>query len=311
MSRSILVADVGATTTRLAIARKDGALEGVRAIANNKSENLPTMLAEMLDEAGRRRPFGAVLAVAGPVDGDQITLTNRSWSFSRRELARTLKLKPLVVVNDFTAVAHVLPKFGPADLVAVGGGRGEPRGNLLVCGPGSGFGVAALMRSGGKPRAISSEAGHMRLGAATADEARIVAHLVREYGPAVIEHVLSGPGLVRLHRFLAGEQSSTEAIIAAARVGNSLARETTDAFLRLFGRIAGDLALAFNALGGVYLAGGLGRALESLVPSSPFRAAFEEHPPYQGRLALIPIHVVVHSAPGLVGAAEIGRSLFR
>lgn len=311
MSRPILVADIGGTTTRLAFARSDGSLDALRMIANEEVEDLTSLLVRALDNIGGRRPHVAVLAVAAPVDGDRVTLTNRPWSFSRRGLARTLDLKHIYVVNDFTAVAHALPALQSADLVAVGGGRGDPSGTLLTCGPGTGFGVAALLRTGRKPRALTSEAGHMRLGATTADEARIVAHLMREHGPTVVEHVLSGPGLERLHRFLAGEKLKAEAIVAASRSGRRTARATTDTFLRWFGRIAGDLALAFDARGGVYLAGGLGRALAPLVPSSPFRAAFEEHPPYESRLAAIPAFVVVHPAPGLVGAAELGRSIAR
>jgi glucokinase len=182
---------------------------------------------------------------------------------------------------------------------------------MLVCGPGSGFGVATLLRHSGKPRAVPSEAGHMRLGAATADEARILAHLVREEGPVVIEQVLSGPGLVRLHRILTGEKSTGEAIVASARLGKNPARDTVNAFLRLFGRIAGDLALAFDARGGVYIAGGIGRVLAPFYASSPFREAFEEHPPYGARLAGIPVVVIAHAAPGLIGAATLAAARVR
>jgi glucokinase len=307
MTHPVLVVDVGATTTRLALARKDGSLDGVRSFANDAAKDLATLLAGALDRAGPKRPVTCALAVAGPIDGDRVTLTNRAWSFSRRGLARTLKLKRLLVVNDFVAIAHALPALRSADLVSVGGGRGDARGTLLACGPGTGFGVGVLLRAGRRMHAMASEAGHMRLGAATADEARIVAHLVREQGPVAVEDVLSGPGLARLHRILADEKSGAETIVVAARAGNGKARATIDVFLRLFGRIAGDLALAFDARGGVYLAGGLGRALAPLVSSSPFRAAFEEHPPYESRLASIPTHIIVHPVPGLIGAAELAR----
>ncbi len=252
-----------------------------------------------------------MLAVAGPVEGDEVALTNRKWSFSQRVLRKALKLTRLVVVNDFVAAAHALPTLRSTDLVSVGGGRSELRGTMLVCGPGTGFGAATLQRQSGKPRAIASEAGHMRLGAATADEARVVAHLVRDAGAVTVEHLLSGQGLVRLHRVLSGEQATTRQIIEAARLGKNAARETVHAFLRLYGRIAGDLALAFDARGGVFLAGGVGRVLAPFYSSSPFRAAFEEHPPYEARLAAIPTHVIVHAAPGLLGAAAIARTIRR
>jgi glucokinase len=291
--------------------RSDGALDVVRAIANDEAEDLAAVMHAALNASGSVRPTVCVLAIAAPVDGDEVTLTNRRWRFSQRALRRELKLTRLTVVNDFVAVAHAMPTLRAADLVSVGGGRSEPRGTMLVCGPGTGFGVATLLRQSGKPRAIPSEAGHMRLGAATADEARVVAHLVRDVGAVSIEHVLSGPGLVRLHRVLSGEEASTKQIIEAARLGRGAARETIHAFLRLFGRVAGDLALAFDARGGVFMAGGIGRVLAPFYASSPFRDAFEEHPPYQARLAAIPTHAIVHAAPGLVGAAALARTIRR
>lgn len=311
MTAPVLVVDVGATTSRFAITRADGALDTARSIANEEAESITAVLETALNGSGTVRPAVCVLAVAAPVDGDQVTLTNRSWSFSQRALRRTLKLTKLVVVNDFVAIAQALPQLRTADLVVVGGGRAEPRGTMLVCGPGTGFGAAMLQRARGRPRAFASEAGHMRLGAATADEARIVAHLVREEGPVVIEHVLSGKGLARLHRILTGEEATTETIINEARMARPPARDTVNAFLRLFGRIAGDLALAFDARGGVFMAGGIGRVLAPFYASSPFRAAFEEHPPYQARLAAIPTAAVAHPAPGLVGAALLAQSIRR
>jgi glucokinase len=252
----------------------------------------------------------AVIALAAPVDGDHVSMTNFAWSFSQRELRRALRLKRLAVINDFVAVAHALPALRAADIVSIPGGHEEAKGNLLVCGPGSGFGVAALI-PGRRPTVVASEAGHMRLGAATARTARVLAHLVRELGTVVTEDVLSGPGLVRLHRILTGRQETAEEIVAAARKGRPNAKETAGLFLRWFGRIAGDLALTFDARGGVYLAGGVSRALAPLVAASGFRETFENHPPYISRLSAIPVHVVVHAAPGLVGAAMLAKRLSR
>src|SRR5688572_15311695 len=104
MPAPVLVVDVGATTSRFALAR-DGALDTVRAVANEEAADLETVLDAAIAASGARRPLACVLAVAGPVDGDRVALTNRRWSFSLRELRRALKLSRLVVVNDFVAVA--------------------------------------------------------------------------------------------------------------------------------------------------------------------------------------------------------------
>ncbi len=307
MKRSVLVADIGATKTRLAFIRKDGKLRAVRSVMNDDVANLETLLADALATA-RPRPQSAVLGIAGWIDGDHVLVTNRGWTFSRRALARKLGLKRLVAVNDFEALAYGLAALGKADLVAVGAPQETPKERLLVCGPGSGFGSALLIKDGRGAKVLASEAGHMRLGAATTDEARVIAHFLRDAGPVVVEHVLSGPGLVRVHQILSGEKKRAEAIAAAARTGDATARATAEFFLRLFGQIAGDLTLAYNAKA-VFLAGGVTRGLAPLIPNSPFRAAFEDHAPYRDRMALIPIKAIVHEEPGLFGAAQIARRL--
>lgn len=308
MRKPVLVADIGASTIRIALTRGNE-LSAVRSKALRKGDSPQALIAAAL-AATKPRPTHAVFAVAGPVDGDRVTMTNFAWSFSQKEIKRALHLKRLIVVNDFVAVAHALPTLRPSDVFSIPGGHRHAEGNLLACGPGSGFGVAALI-PGRRPIVIASEAGHMRLGAATAKTARVLAHLVRDLGTVVIEDVLSGPGLGRLHQILSGRQESAEDIVAAARKGKQSAAVTADMFLRWFGRIAGDLALTFDARGGVFLAGGLGRALAPLVAASGFRETFENHPPYVSRLAAIPVHVIVHPMPGLLGAAALARRLMR
>jgi glucokinase len=310
MKRPVLLADIGATTTRLAVARDGIKLEGVRTLPSAEIKDLPALLAETLAGA-EARPTVAVLAVAGPVEGDDVALTNLPLAFNCAALKRRLKLARLHVANDFACLAHAVAALAEPDLQAIGGGHGVAKANVIVCGPGSGFGAALVLRDGKEPRVLPSEAGHMRFGAANADEARVIARLVRDHGSVAIDNVVSGPGLARLHQILAGEETTPEAVIAGATAREEKARATVDVFLRLFGRIAGDLALAFDARGGVFLAGGVSRALAHLMPGSPFRAAFEDHPPYQKRLAGVPTLVVMHPTPGLIGAAVIARRAFK
>ncbi|MGU3496464.1 glucokinase [Xanthobacteraceae bacterium A53D] len=310
MALTVLLADIGGTNTRIARAGLDGQPYDVRVEANDNHASLEDMFAGYFAATGDERPVAGVFAVAGPVEGDHVRLTNRDWSFTRQDLARTLGLKDLLVLNDFAALAHGVPSLGRADLVMVGGGTAVAGAPILVCGPGTGLGTAALVpQKDGTLEVLPSEGGHVRFGAVAADEARILAHLVQEFGSVSVERVLSGSGLVRLHTILEGETRTSHEIIRAALTKAGPERESCFVFLRILGRVLGDFALVFDARGGVFIPGGVAAALAPLFAESPFREAFEAHDPYRARLVAIPTQVVVHPTPGLAGTAAVGRRL--
>ncbi len=310
MDRPILIADIGATTTRTAFVGASGAFQSMTSVSNREAGDLSDYLADTIARFGSPRPAEAVLAVAAPVDGEEISLTNHPWSFGRARLARKLGIDELIVLNDFAAAALAVPHLAESDQMEIGAGQKLPGGTQLVCGPGTGFGVAALHYVEGRPRVIASETGHMRFGATNADEARILAYLTKDLGSVVIEHLLSGAGITRLHFILHAKSDDARTIIADASENVLAAQETITVFLRIFGRIAGDLALAFDARGGVFLAGGVVRSLAPLIAASPFLSSFQDHPPYEQRLGAIPIKLVLHSMPGLLGAASVARRKF-
>lgn len=314
MPHLILIADIGGTSSRLALAGVDGVPHDIQIHRNDDFAGFKEMIEADLALRGPSAHMtvgGAVLAVAGPTDLETVKLTNRNWSFTKRDMRRHFGWQKFAAVNDFEALAHGVPALGPDDLVAVGGGIAEPKAPILVCGPGTGFGSAMLVQFGRNRHVLTGEGGRVRLGAADAEEALLLGHLVRELGPVAVEHALSGSGLARIHRILAGATLTPEEVITAAKRGDDAARETCNVFLRLFGRIAGDLALISNARGGVYLAGGVSAGLAPLVADSPFRAAFEEHPPFESRLVNMPVHIIVHPTPGLIGCGQLGARLAR
>lgn len=310
MPHLILIADIGGTSSRLALVNADGVPTQVQIHRNDSFSGFEAMIEAdlaMRDPATVGMIGGAVLAVAGPADGEFVELTNRNWSFTKRGLRKHFGWQKLTIANDFEALAYGVPALGPQDLVAVGHAEPDLSAPMVVCGPGTGFGSAGLLRLGrGHHRAITGEGGRCRLGAANAEEARLLAHLVGELGPVVVEHALSGSGLSRIHRIFTDADLPPEDVIAAAHRGDDGALASIGIFLRLFGRIAGDLALIFDARGGVFLAGGVSTALAPFFEASPFREAFEEHPPFQSRLAATPVNVIAHPTPGLVGCGQIG-----
>jgi glucokinase len=295
-----LVTDIGGTNLRVALAR-DGSLHGLQTFASEDVSDPGQVLAEYAQRAGKVR--GAVLAVAGPVANGRFSLTNRDWSSSVEELQSLLGVERVIVVNDFAAMASSVTGLAKDDLVSVRAGEAVADGNVLVCGPGTGFGVSLLLQG----RAVASEAGHMRLGATSAEELDAFAKLRRGEGPISIEQVLSGRGFAALDQALNGTPRKPADIIAA---DDEASRRTLAMFMTIFGRVAGDLALAFDARGGIFIGGGLGLALRPYYAMPEFHTAYEQHAPYAERLRKVPISLITHPFPGLIGAAELARRPF-
>jgi glucokinase len=277
-----LVADIGGSNSRFALAYPQGRLESIRVIHNDTVPDLESAVANYLDEAGVR-PRAATFAIAGPVDTEQIALTNRAWQFRLSEFAKRFGFASFRVVNDFEAVAWALTQLRPDQTRRLGPGTPRLDGVKVVLGPGTGLGVAALLPVGGRWHVLPSEGGHASFGAQAPDEEPVFARLHQELGVVSAEMLLSGPGLMRLAR-------------AAAQM-----------FIRLLGRFAGGLALTFKALGGVYIAGGVSAGLAPLIDETQFRAGFEAHPPHEGMLKSIATLLVTYHEPGLLGCAALSE----
>jgi glucokinase len=305
----ILLADIGGTTSRLAFAGADGRPERIVAIPNDSVAGPEAAIRQCIACNGTA-PRGAVLAVAGPVDGDEIALTNRAWRFSLRALAQRFGFARIRAVNDFEALAWALPHLGPGDLRPLGPHAADRPGAKVVLGPGTGLGVAALLPCAEGWQAVASEGGHASFGPAAADEVAVFARLREECGAVSAETILSGPGLARLHAALhpGALRAAPEMIVTQARAGLPAARATVALFVRLLGRFAGDAALTFKA-GGVYLSGGVALGLGQLLDAKIFRAAFEAHPPYGPLLAQIPTALITYPEPGLLGCAALARQM--
>jgi glucokinase len=319
-----LVADVGGTNARFALVdRRAGlpALAHERSLACAEFASLQHAIEHYLAGTGAR-PARAAIAVASPVTGDAIRLTNRAWSFSRRELEHALGLERLLVLNDFGAVAWAVPALARADRETLHGDADAPLvGPVTVLGPGTGLGVALLAGGGaGGWSAIETEGGHVTFAPVGDEERQIARWTDARFGRTSNERVLSGAGLSHIDAALAaGDGTPTldslqaplrdpAAIVAAALAGHDLpARRALARFCAILGSVAGDAALIHGART-VMIAGGI---VPRFVPS--LRAsAFRERFLAKGRLAAllesVAIHVVTHPMPGLLGAAVALRA---
>jgi len=249
-----------------------------------------------------RAPKTAVMAVAGPVQSDEVHFTNRDWAFSQPELKSKLGLSALEVMNDFAALALSLPHLSEEDVERVAKGIPQGRAPMVVLGPGTGLGVATAVPQHESWVAVPGEGGHV---AASLD------HLVPPNAQARLwadgwlpwEDVLSGRGLVRLHRALHPDRSveAPEDVTAVAREGDEAARRTLSVFAALLGRRASDAALQTGAWGGVYLAGGILPQLGDLFYRAAFRHAFETKGVYTDLVRKIPISLITRPDPAFLG----------
>jgi len=303
ISNNWLIADVGATSSRVAV--YDGSsITALGLFRNDDFDSLESLLRHY-GESLEDLPSHAALAVAAPIDGDDVNMMNRDWRYSRDSIA-AVGFDSVTLINDFHAIAFALPDFSDEDRFEVGNATHYRDGTIGVLGPGSGLGMAAWIEGGA---AMYGEGGHITLSARDEREDRILTRLRDRFGHVSAERVLSGPGLLALHAAMHDESlSSPEEIFAAPETRAKL--DTIAQFFRFLGSAAADLALITGASGGVYIAGGIVPAYTDRIAESEFRSRFEDKNRYRDYMQAIPTWVITEPVPGLRGLASfIDRDL--
>lgn len=308
-----LIADIGATNARCALLDDRGHIVKSETFKNENFTGVEGLLRVFLTHRrASDRPSRAALAVAAPVHGDEIAMTNLDWRFSQSGLRKALDLGRLLVVNDFAATAWSLPVLGPDDRRQIGPGIASTRAPMVALGPGSGLGVGGLLPAGDGWAAITGEGGHQTLAAANREEADVIEAVRDESGHCSAERILSGPGLVRLYLALArmaGRESAAEItpadVSALATQGEPLARRTFSMFFGMLGTVAGNLALIVGARGGVYIAGGIVPRVLEAFEHSDFRERFVAKGRYRTYLEAIPTYVITEAVPAFCGLRSL------
>ncbi|MCC2971020.1 glucokinase [Massilia sp. IC2-476] len=312
-----LLADIGATHARLALQTAPGSFTAVRVLKCEDFEGIVPLLRYYLGDHSTQfhpnlRLHHAALAVANPISGDFVRMTNRDWEFSTDAVRRELGLATLLIVNDFTALAMAIPGFTRDDLMQVGHGTPAPNAVVGVLGPGTGLGVSGVIPTEDGFVTLGSEGGHVNFAPADEREFAILQHAWQEWQHVSNERLISGPGMEIIYRALAARNSfhaparrAAEIIDGALESGDPLCLETLECFCGMLGGAAANLAVTLGAFGGIFIGGGIVPRMGEWFASSPFRTRFEAKGRFSRYLAEIPTYVITTPNPALHGVASI------
>ncbi|AHG18869.1 glucokinase [Chania multitudinisentens RB-25] len=311
-----LVGDVGGTNARLALCTVEtGEITQAKTYSGLEFDSLEAVIRQYLAEH-QLVVQDACIAIACPVTEDWVAMTNHTWAFSIKEMQANLGLSHLEVINDFTAVSMAIPMLSETDVVQFGGGKAQKDKPIAVYGAGTGLGVAHLVQVDRRWVSLPGEGGHVDF-ASNSDEEDIILEILRaEMGRVSMERVLSGPGLVNLYRAIVqADNRQPEALEPKDITERALAGSCSDChcalslFCMSMGRFGGNLALTLGTFGGVYIAGGLVPRFMAFFKASGFRAAFEDKGRFKDYVREIPVFVIAHAQPGLLGAGAHLRQI--
>ncbi|WP_375790848.1 glucokinase [Bradyrhizobium sp. vgs-9] len=311
-TRTGLLGDVGGTNARFALLI-DGSVSATAHMAVSDYATFQQALAAYLGASAEGGgPAHAILAASGVVQNGRCELTNNSWVIDAEELRRTHGFSTIRLINDFEAVAWALPRLDASSLLQLGGRQRIAGAPLAAIGPGTGLGMAVSIPHRGGQIVLSSEGGHSTMASGSLREDAVIEHLRRRFGHVSAERVLSGAGLENLHDALAeidGVSSPKRRAADITRAGLdgtcTVSRGAIDMFCAMLGSVAGNLALALNARGGIFIGGGILRHMPDYLAASQFRQRFEEKGRLRKFLEPIPAYLILDDDVAFVGLRNL------
>lgn len=311
----IVAVDVGGTHARFAIASVAGgrvtALADPVTLKTADHASFQTAWQHFGTLAGEPLPRAVAIAIAGPVQSETIRFTNNPWTIRPARLAEELGVDRQTLVNDFEAVGHAAALADDKDFVTLCGPDIPlpPTGVISIVGPGTGLGVALLLREGERYHVQPTEGGHIEFAPLDSIEDAILSRLRKKYRRVSVERVVAGPAIVEIYETLAAIegravlQHDDKALWQLATGGgDSLAAAAAERFCLSLGSVAGDIALAQGA-SAVVIAGGLGQRIKDMLVGSGFPERFRAKGRFERLMAAMPVKLITHPQPGLFGAA--------
>jgi glucokinase len=310
-SKLQLLGDIGGTNARFAL-HANGEIRDVRVLDGNQYPNVANAIRAYLAQVHAPIPTEAAIAIAGPLHGDQVRLTNSPWQFSAKQLRGELALNRLIVLNDFTALAMSLRHLPSNELQQLGGQHVVDDAPIALIGPGTGLGVSGLVPHTSLSEKIwiplQGEGGHVTVAAHTNREIAVLAKLRDRFGHVSAEQVISGPGLVSVYQALCEIDGGRPRELQPSDIAdNALNRtdphcvEALQMFCALLGTVSSNLALTLGARGGVYIGGGIVPRLGDFFTQSQFRSRFDDKGRFREYLAPIPTYVIHSKTPAFHG----------
>jgi glucokinase len=319
-----LLADIGGTFARFALETGPGEFTQVVSLRCADHADFHAAVRAYLQglhwQDGGPQPIAhAAVAIANPVEGDRVRMTNYHWQFSIDEMRQRLGLDTLVVVNDFTALAMALPRLADADVRQVGGGLARRPSVIGLLGAGTGLGVSGLIPAGEGWIALGTEGGHVNFGPRDEREMDILKFAWKTLDHVSYERLISGPGLELIYKALADRHGmgDVEPLLApditqrALDGGDALCLETLEVFCGLLGTCAANLAVTLGSLGGIYIGGGIVPRLGDYFDRSPFRERFEDKGRFRDYVSAIPTFVITAENATFKGASAILENQLR
>ena len=312
-----LLADIGGTNARLALELGPGRVELIDVLACDSYPTLGTALRAYLASpavaaAGMGAIRHAALAIANPITGDLVRMTNHHWEFSIEALRVECGFDTLILVNDFTALARALPHLSASQKVKIGSGTAREGTPLGLVGAGTGLGVSGLIPCAGSWTALLSEGGHVTFSPANETEVAILQYAWRQFDHVSAERLLSGDGIELIYRALAKYKALPDEGLRAAEISRralagecELCDQVIDSFCGMLGTVAGNLAITLGAQGGIYSGGGIVPRLGERFAQSSFRVRFEQKGRFVNYLAQVPTFVITAEYPAFLGVSAI------
>ncbi|MFA6015036.1 MAG: glucokinase [Gallionellaceae bacterium] len=317
-----LSGDIGGTKTLLQVFSAGEAQAPLlqKSYPSAAYSGLEKIIAEFLQEANVRQITAACFALAGPVAGRKVVLTNLPWVVDADDLESRFNIPQVSLINDFEAVGLGVAALKDNDILVLQSGAAQVRGGRLVVGAGTGLGVAWMTWDDGQYAVHPSEGGHLDFAPGDDLQYALLQYLQARHGHVSYERIVSGPGLAAIYEFLRDTQRakpSAELISAfacgdgAAAVANfaiekqePIAQQALQLFVQIYGAFVGNMALAALPRGGIFIAGGIAAKIISVMQNGEFMRAFLAKGRFTGLLTTLPMYIVTNPQIGLLGASN-------